>query len=537
MQIFCRILFLTYCTLFLANVFALNCENQLDMAKLSFDEIEVNNHAIFDESHPETISVHRFANWLHINTKPYVVKSLLPFDIDGELTKKQLLEAERILNQAAFIRKAKITPKLSCSPKDKNILKVDTWDNWSLMPSISFGRKGGKSKFSVGFKDDNLLGLGISSGIKYSENHLRTSYEIEFDVPINYFRYSHLVTSFSNNSDGNKRYIKFDKPFHHQADNAAYFIDLLKEERIDSIEKNGINAWQFNHKISAVNIGYGKLVDSWDNSLLRMSLGLSKEEHSYSEFVNNSLSDFSPNEWSTYPWLAVEYIQDNYKTLNNVKLINHREDINFGWQIKMKFGFDIDNQYQDDTLGIHLASAVEKAFQQKNFFTFFKFKAKSYLIEDQKDRFLISGEVSTLHQLNDRWSSYYFTQIVASKNQAIYQPTALGGDNGVRGYPIQYQHGDNYWSASTELRYNPNQTLYQVVNVAWASFIDIGRTWGDTHTDNINTKTLSSIGIGARLFSSHSSEKNVVHVDLIKPLVKGEHINSWEWRVQVKHRL
>lgn len=44
---------------------------------------------------------------------------------------------------------------------------------------------------------------------------------------------------------------------------------------------------------------------------------------------------------------------------------------------------------------------------------------------------------------------------------------------------------------------------------------------------------LASVGVGARLFSSHSSGRNVVHIDLAHPLVKGPNVPGWEWRVQL----
>ena len=127
--------------------------------------------------------------------------------------------------------------------------------------------------------------------------------------------------------------------------------------------------------------------------------------------------------------------------------------------------------------------------------------------------------------------------MASRKNQYLDIPLALGGDTGVRGYAEQYQHGEHLWSASAELRYNPHWELYQLVNVAWAAFVDSGKAWGQTPAINSTDTTLQSIGIGARLFSSHSSEGNVVHMDIIKPLTMGPNVDSWQWRVQVKQSL
>ncbi len=50
---------------------------------------------------------------------------------------------------------------------------VETWDNWSLLPTMSFNHSGGESKFSVGIKEDNLLGYGIRTRIKYKKDSER----------------------------------------------------------------------------------------------------------------------------------------------------------------------------------------------------------------------------------------------------------------------------------------------------------------------------------------------------------------------------
>lgn len=537
-----RICFFLLFTLVAKETLAFNCKDVVDSTVLTtddiyFEDIEITNHAIFDETLPDSNFVHSFANWLHINTKSHVVKSLLPFETKGKISNEQLVEAERILNRVPFIRQAKISISGGSKTDDSQKLLVDTWDNWSLLPSFSFGRRGGKSKFSVGFKDDNLLGLGIRSGIKYSEDHLRTGYEFEFAIPLKLPQFSQLTTNFTKNSDGNSRYLEFAKPFYHIADTSQYSIDLLDEERTDVISQNGTETWQFRHQTKALNLTFGKLIDSWDDKLIRLSLGLTSQEHRYSEFSSDSLT-IAPADYNyTYPWLAIEFKQNNFKTLTNVKLINHREDINFGWQFNTKFGVDVDNNDQNDSRGVHLDYNISKGFQWQNITTFFNIKGEGYWLENQTNRVKLSSEIELYHQLNDSWSTFYSAQIIGSKNQRFDNPTALGGDNGVRGYPIQYQHGKRYWSTSVELRLNPHITYYQVVNVSWAAFIDAGRAWGDTVADNVISKRMSSIGIGARLFSSHSSQQNVVHVDLIKPMVPGANVNSWEWRVQVKHRL
>lgn len=48
-----------------------------------------------------------------------------------------------------------------CNIDEEVIIEVIIWDNWLMLFIVSFGCKGGKNKFELGVKEDNLLGKGI----------------------------------------------------------------------------------------------------------------------------------------------------------------------------------------------------------------------------------------------------------------------------------------------------------------------------------------------------------------------------------------
>lgn len=110
----------------------------------------------------------------------------------------------------------------------------------------------------------------------------------------------------------------------------------------------------------------------------------------------------------------------------------------------------------------------------------------------------------------------------------------MGDNTGVRGYPNDYQHGDNQWLFSAEIRNYPNINLYQLAELGWAVFTDVGQASGGPDQDNETSGPIGSVGIGARIYSSRSSYGNVAHIDLTLPFTSGAEVNSWEWRFQVK---
>ena len=47
---------------------------------LQVGQIDFRVNPIFDETDPDTFWLHRFANWIHINSKPWVLERELPFN-------------------------------------------------------------------------------------------------------------------------------------------------------------------------------------------------------------------------------------------------------------------------------------------------------------------------------------------------------------------------------------------------------------------------------------------------------------------------
>jgi hypothetical protein len=72
----------------------------------------------------------------------------------------------------------------------------------------------------------------------------------------------------------------------------------------------------------------------------------------------------------------------------------------------------------------------------------------------------------------------FFTTLEASVGRALDLDTQilLGGDNGLRGYPLRYQGGEARALLTIEQRYFTNWYPFRLVRVGAAAFVDVGRT-------------------------------------------------------------
>ena len=53
----------------------------------------------------------------------------------------------------------------------------------------------------------------------------------------------------------------------------------------------------------------------------------------------------------------------------------------------------------------------------------------------------------------------------------------LGGDTGLRGYPLRYQAGDRRGSSSWSSAFFSDRELFHVLHLGAAVFYDVGRAW------------------------------------------------------------
>ncbi|HET7607167.1 MAG TPA: BamA/TamA family outer membrane protein, partial [Gammaproteobacteria bacterium] len=110
----------------------------------------------------------------------------------------------------------------------------------------------------------------------------------------------------------------------------------------------------------------------------------------------------------------------------------------------------------------------------------------------------------------------------------------LGGDNGLRGYPIRYQAGENSVVLNIEQRFFTDFYPWRLIRVGWAVFADIGKVTGRDPRATEPLGTLYDVGAGLRLSSPRAAGRQVLHVDLAFPLKRHPDIDSVQFVIETK---
>ena len=112
----------------------------------------------------------------------------------------------------------------------------------------------------------------------------------------------------------------------------------------------------------------------------------------------------------------------------------------------------------------------------------------------------------------------------------------LGGDNGLRGYPLRYQVGTKSVLLTAEQRLYTDWYPFRLFRVGAAAFVDAGRTWGEDAAGRTPLGWLADAGFGLRLGNERSGLGNVIHVDLAFPLVRSGGVDAVQLLVETRQK-
>jgi hypothetical protein len=499
-------------------------------------EVHIAIGDVFDTSiEGEDGWLYRTANKLHINTREQVVRDQLLFEPGEPYRDRVVRETERLLRANDYMYDAAIVPV--AYDGERVDLEVRTRDVWTLNPGISFSRKGGENTFGAQIQEDNLFGTGRSLDFSWDDNVDRTSYGVNYFDPHFLHSFTRFGLSYVDADDGSTRGLQLERPFYALDVRRAGGIHLLDSERNDSRYVLGDNVGEFAHREEFYE-GYG----GWSRGLRgrwvqRWTAGFTYERDRFAPDPLEPLGGPLPEDRTlAYPWIGFDLVEDGYQERVNQDQISRTEDVLVGLRASARLGYS-DEAFGADRAALLMSASVRDGVDFSPGRSLFGSVGLSGRIEDGELRNGLIGAEGRLYWATSTRSKFYASVSGAAAEQldAELQLT-LGGDNGLRGYPLRYQAGTARALLTLEQRYYTNWYPFRLFHVGAAAFFDMGRTWGTDITGAESLGLLKDVGIGLRLGSSRSSFGNVVHIDLAFPLDGTDDIDQVQLLVQTKGR-
>ena len=509
---------------------------EFECADAVIGEVFVRPENIFNVEDPaEDKSLFRFANKLHIHTLPRVIRQQLLFKSGDPYSQRLLDESERILRTDRYLYDASIRP-LACRDGQVDVA-VTTRDVWTLNPGVSFGRSGGKNTSGVELEELNILGTGTSLSVGRKSGVDRDSTLLEYRNPHVSGTWATLEGTYASNSDGSVHSLKFARPFYALDTRWASGVSVLDDDRIEPLYDLGqvVDQFRSHQKYASGFWGWSRgLRDGWAQ---RWSVGGTYDETVFGPAPPPATTTLVPADRKlVYPWLAYELIQDEFDKFQNHDQIGRTEDFFLGTRVKAQLGW-ASEAYGADRNALILSAKAGHGFSLSDDSTLLLDSALKGRMESGELRNTVLDAAARYYAKQSE-RRLFFTTLEASVGRALDLDTQItvGGDDGLRGYPLRYQSGDARALLTVEQRYFTDWYPFRLFRIGGAAFFDMGRTWGSTPVSTPSQGLLKDVGIGLRIANTRSGLGNIIHVDLAFPLDGDPSIDKVQLLIETKER-
>lgn len=472
---------------------------------------------IFDPTDPrEDRALYRAANQLHIDTREEAIRAQLLFREGDAFSAPLLAETERNLRTLRFLN----GPSVRVAGCHDGLVDVEVRarDVWTLTPGVSFGRAGGRNHTRFEFEELNLFGRGKQLAVAYSTDPDRRTRQLRWRDPnVLGSRWTDEL-EIADSDDGHRRALVIERPFFALATPWAAALAVSDERREEDRYALGeaVDSYRVDRRFLDVYGGRSTgLVDGW---VRRLGVGYRYDHSDFSRLPDTGALDPPADRRLAYPYLRLELLEDGFEVSRNHDQIGRAEDLHLGRRLVAELGL-VAPAFGADRTAAQIGLRASAGFHPAEDHTTLLALGLDGRLEGGGLRDALLS-ASARHYWRTSPRTLLFAGVSADVGHALDadHTLLLGGDNGLRGYPLRYQAGSARALLTLEGRLFTNWYPFRLFHVGAAVFADVGRVWGTDPLATPKLGLLRDVGVGLRLGNGRSALGNVVHVDLAMPL-------------------
>ena len=482
-------------------------------------KIRIDAHNIFDlEDASENNALFRLVNRLHVQTHEGVIRRLLLFRPGERVSVRAVEETERVMRTNRFLYEVTITP----AAVHDGIVDIDviTRDTWTLDLTGRFGRSGGTNSTAFGILDYNFLGTGVRLGISQVSDVDRHGTQVLVGYAQAFDGWTGVNLVRGHYSDGDRSTASVVRPFYSLDTRWAAGASWDRWNRIDNLYNAGEVAAKYRHRSDM-----GEIFAGWSPGLVagwtqRLSVGAALQDHAYETVPLQTAAFPQPTDHDMRGlFLRHELVEDRFVKLRNRDQIARAEFFAMGF-----------------TSQLQLTRAIQGLGASRSAWLYSAAASRGFSLSPSEDLLLASvtlqrqiastgkpltqaGGLLRYFAPHGPYRAFY-ASISAdrlSRGAAAPDELLLGGDNGLRGYPLRYQSGDRRALLTLEERVYTDWYPFRLARVGAAVFYDTGRAWGGVNPNRIDPGWLSDVGVGLRIALDRAAFGNVLHADVAVP--------------------
>jgi hypothetical protein len=510
---------------------------ELERRGATIRAVNITTNNIFDTSNPkEDKRLYHLANRLHIRTRSSVIDNVLLFH-EGETFQARLIdESARALRALKFLSDATIVPRGYDEATNTVEIDVEVRDSWTLSTDMKFSHTGGASEWTVGLEDRNVLGRGKELKVNYRSSIDRDETYLGYIDPNLLGSRVRLAGVYTDASDGYRHQIDVDRPFYELDARWSLGGSVHDELRIDKLYDLGEEIDRFEHGLKTSSLHFGWSRGLIDGSARRWLVGVTSDENRFAPTLDVAQTELLPDGRKlVYPWIGWQRVEDDFREMRQLNDMGRTEDISLGLNLLFKLGFARRSFGSDRDAEVFEASA-QAGWEPGG-------PGRLLLLDvGGSTRNETDGPHSSKVAVGARYyrrnlEKHLFSvslNALLGNNLDADEQVLLGGDNGLRGYPLRYQAGEQRVILAAEQRFFTDWYPARLFRVGYAVFADAGRVRGRDPRATPSLGTLYDVGVGLRLTSPRASGRSVVHIDLAFPLNGDPTIDSSQLVVETK---
>ena len=514
-----------------------DCPGMADLESQGYriGSIDVRQLPIFDvEPGAKHQSLYRFADQLHVDTRDSVIESQLLFRTGDPVSLRKIAETERNLRDLRYIREPSVRA-VNCHDGTVD-LEVAVHEVWTTNPGIAFGRSGGENSGGIKLEELNLLGRGKLLTVELSKDADRSSYTLHWRDPnVRGSRWLHDIT-LRDSDDGQGWSARFERPFYSLDSRWSTGLALQQDETIQPVYRLGERVAGYEQQSDFGEFRFGRSDGLREGWVRRMVFGLRREHAAFAVSPDETAPAALPQDRRLdYPFLRIEGMQDDFETTRNRDQIARTEDQQFGMYYALELGWSTPALGADRNAAL-LHAQASRGWRLGSEASLFADGALTSRVENRSATdSLLSAGVRYYRPTGS--SGLFFAGVSAAAGHELDadHELTLGGDTGLRGYPLRFQTGSGTALLTIEERYYTKHSLWKVADVGAAVFFDAGRAWGESaFGPTENQGLLKDIGFGLRFGNTRSALGNVLHFDVAFPLDGPDTIDRVQFLIQTK---
>lgn len=489
--------------------------------------IAVVSRNVFNTSvYPESKRVYRVANALHRTTRESVIRRELLFAVGEPYDPNLLRETERNLRLLPFIRHAEADAVINSSGTVDVTVRV--YDAWSLELVANFKRVGGTTDLKGGFTERNVLGLGGTLSVVYTQSDRSLSKSV-FWRDGQFLGRHHLdyVLSADKSPDNEAAAFSVNRPFYASITRASGGVTASYAETKLEAHAGEAPVGPVLRRLSEVGVNYGVALATSTERTRRVRAGLLSRRADFSLLPGTPESAGSAPQRALFLQLSGDWQELDYVTERRMQKFTRDEDYNLGLGVFPTLAWSPPLR----GLGLQESQALPGLLVTKGF--------------DWEDRLLMLRASYTTAFVNGANANrtaggdvLYFIAGLPRQTLAFHasydhgwrlDPAArleLGESSGLRGYGLSQFAGERRLLFNIEDRLFLYDELLRVVDVGATAFFDSGYVW--KAGEPVRPADLrNSIGVGLRLAASRSAGNNPVRIDFARALSPNGTRSRW----------